>query len=115
MRVQRVGKHVLDLRHSARQDRSPGGLVELGRSRMHLLQDPEHLGRVVVMGNEVQQLTIEAVDCTHARRAEVHGVRDDGVKGRLNIDLRPADHAQDFARGRLLLERVAQGAVQVYR
>ena len=70
----------------------------------------EHLGRVVVMGHQFHQLTIEPEHRTHARHAQAHRAGNDGVEHRLDVGRRPADHAQYIARCGLLFQRLGQFA-----
>ncbi len=91
-RIHRVGEYVVDLRDCAREDCPPRSLIGLRWSWIHLLEDVENGWRVVVMGDEVHQFTIEAIHGAHARAAEAHRVGDDGVEDRLGVGLRPADH-----------------------
>jgi hypothetical protein len=57
-----------------------------------------------VVSDEVEKLTIEAVDRAHTGPAELNRVDYDRVEDGLYIRLGAADHAQDLAGRRLLLQ-----------
>ena len=80
-----VSEHVLDLCDGSSEDSPTGGLIRLRGPRVHLPQHLEHLGQVVVMGDEVHQLAIEPVHCAHARAAEAYRAGHDGVEDGLHI------------------------------
>ena len=78
------------------------------------MHPPEHLesfGRVVVVGGQVQLLSVVPVGRAHARAAQTHRARHDAVEDGLNIGRRARDDPQDLARGGLLFEGLGQGAV----
>jgi hypothetical protein len=60
---------------------------------------------------QVDQLAVEPEDGPRQSVAQAHGVLGDRVEDGLDVALRPADHAQDLARRRLLLEGLREVAV----
>jgi hypothetical protein len=56
--------------------------------------------------NEMDQHTIKPKDCTGLRPAQVQRLRRDGIEDWLNIGRGTTDNAEDFAGGRLALERL---------
>src|SRR5512138_3104981 len=61
-----------------------------------------------VVGDESQVVSLQSANEYVVRPAEARGARRDRVKDWLHIGWRPTDHAQDLARGRLLLQRLAR-------
>jgi hypothetical protein len=66
-----------------------------------------------VVGDQDEPVAIRAVDGSVERLAQAGGSLRDRVEHRLHIGLRLADDAEDVAGGGLLIERLAEGALQV--
>jgi hypothetical protein len=64
-----------------------------------------------VGGGDVDALTIEPVDPAGRCPAQVQCLGRDGIEDRLDIGLEAADDPEDFAGGRLALERLGEVAV----
>src|SRR6266849_6682023 len=65
--------------------------------------DLQCLGVEVVQGDGVELLAIEAEEPAEESVAQSHGAADDRVEYRLLVRRRARDHAEDFARRRLLV------------
>src|SRR5262244_1293608 len=64
-------------------------------------------GGVVVLGDLVEQLAVELKERAEESVAQSHGASDDRVEHRLHVGRRLADHPEDLAGRRLLLQRLA--------
>jgi hypothetical protein len=60
---------------------------------------------------EAQVISVEAEDARVVRSAEARGASDHRVEHGLEVRGRAADRPQDLRSGRLLLQRLAQGAL----
>ena len=110
MRVLGILHHVFDVHDGAAQDDAPRRLFATRPNRVHLLDDPQRLRRVVVVGRDVNLLTVEPADEAIQPIAQAHGAPYDRVEDGLDIGRRARDDAQDLAGRRLLLQRLTQGA-----
>jgi hypothetical protein len=70
------------------------------------LQHFEEFARYVVVGDKVQEFTIEPVQKTVVRAAQARGNARDCVKDRLEVGRRVGDHPQYLGGGAVLLQRV---------
>ena len=59
-------------------------------------------------GDEAEHVAVHAKHLGVVRAAQAGGIRGNGVEHRLSIGRRGRDHAEDLARGRLLLQRLAE-------
>src|SRR5712692_3101883 len=106
----------LDIRHvdkRALEDRPPGPEGPRWTRREYAIRCLEGFGGVVVLGDTVEQLAVELIERAKKSVAQPHGASDDRVEDRLHVGLRAADHAEDLARRRLLLERLAHLCVSL--
>src|SRR6266567_1028347 len=103
--------HALDVDDPALADRVRGEVVAVQRHWKQTLRDRHAFRRPVVGSNEMNQAALQAYGGAVHPIAEPHGARRDRIEDWLEIRLRPADHAQDFTRRRLLLQRLGQVAV----
>jgi hypothetical protein len=86
-----------------------------GPPRKHCSEEGECVGTEIIVGGEMEQLPVEPIHHAELGIAELHRAPSDGVEYGLDVRRRAGDHTQDLAGGRLLFERVAQGALQVWR
>jgi hypothetical protein len=91
--------------HVARKDRAAGHAPPTERNREYSLGGLELGIRAVVRGY-VNQAPIEPEHHALDALAQPRGTRGDGIEGRLNVGRRRRDHAEDFAGGGLLIERL---------
>ena len=56
----------------------------------------------------MKHLAVEAINEPVGRIGELRGALDERLEHRLKLERRAADHLQDFAGSRLLLQRLAQ-------
>jgi len=66
-----------------------------------------------MLGDIVEQLTVELIERAEESVAQLHGASDDRVEDRLRIGPRPADDPQDLACRRMLLEGLRQALLEV--
>src|SRR6266446_10877860 len=66
---------------------------------------------VVVMGDKMNELSVELKEPAEESVAQPHGASDDRVENRLDVGLRPADDTQNLRGCRLLLQRLGELAV----
>src|SRR4029434_59625 len=107
MLVLRIELNIGYVDNRALHDRPDGPMVPAGTRRVDPMRRLEGFGGVVVVGNHVEQLAVELKECAEESGAQSHGALDDRVEDRLHVGLRPADHPQNLARGRLLVEGFA--------
>jgi hypothetical protein len=110
-RVLGVGHQVLDVDDGPRQDRAPGHQTAVRSHRERSLKRLERFRGAVVMGGEMNQLPIEAVRGAVQSIAQAHGASHDRIEDRLDVGGRLADHSQNLARRRLLVECLLEVAV----
>ena len=103
--------HVRDVDRSAGQDRSPVGGGERRLHRVRPAQGFAALRARVVEGLEVDQGAVVGEDAAGVGPAQAPRVARDGGEDRLDVGGAARDHAEDLARGGLLLEGLGQLAV----
>jgi hypothetical protein len=67
-----------------------------------------------MVGNRSENFAVDAMDDDIVSAAHARGILRHSLEDRLQISGRAAYHAQDLARRRLLLERLAQRAPQAF-
>src|SRR5215475_867463 len=85
------------------EDRLSRRAVPRGRHGVPALECGETSLGPPIVGNEVDQLAVEAKDRRKESLAEAVGALGDGLEHRLNIGRRGGDDPQDLTRRRLLL------------
>jgi hypothetical protein len=103
----RIQRDIGDVDHRALQDGPRGQEGPAERRRIYAVCRFEGLRSVVVLGDMMDLLAVEPKERAEEPVAQSHRAPDDRVEDRLDVGLRPADHAQDLRRRRLLLERLA--------
>jgi hypothetical protein len=93
------------------EDGAAGGAPAMGAVREDATDRGVALRRVVVGRQERHGLAVEAHERALLRLAETPAARDDGAEHRGDVRGRAADHAEDLARGRLLVQRLREIAV----
>src|SRR5262245_28544237 len=95
-----------DMDHSAVEDGSTGDRLWIGSSRIEPLQKFATLWWEVAARDEVLTLAIKPVCVSPCSVTETYCTVDDRLEHWLDIGRRLADHAQDLAGCRLLLQRL---------
>jgi hypothetical protein len=105
--ILRVLQHVPNLGCGAIEDRPPGCLRP---TRTHRVRAPQHLEHIRghVVCRQMEPLTVEAMQDTKPRPAQLHGSSDDGIEHRLGVRRRAANDAEDVGGRCLSLQRFAQ-------
>src|SRR5262249_12985478 len=103
--------HIGDVDHGAVEDGSAGGRLWVGSPRIEALQKCATLWWEVATRYEVLTFAIKPVRVSPCTITEAYCTVDDCVENWLHISRGLADHAQDLARRRLLLQQLAQVAV----
>src|SRR5713226_2140610 len=104
----RIELHIGYMHHRALEDCSARSLGPAGGRRVYSAQLLAGFGREVVVGDMMEHLAVELKEPAEEPMAQRHGTSDDRVEDWLHVGLRPADDAQDRARGRLLLKDFRQ-------
>src|SRR5260370_36989409 len=91
--------------HRALADRPPWHEGPSWARRICATQRLESFGGLVVRGKDMEQLAVELEERAEESIAQPDDTSDDRVEDRLDVRLRPADHPEDLARCRLLVQR----------
>jgi hypothetical protein len=102
--VFRIEFDVRDLDDGAVEDRPGITAGPAWARRPDTMRFVQRFGGEVVLGDEVDELAVKPKERAEDPVAQPDGVSDDRVEDRLHVRLGPADHPQDLAGGRLLLE-----------
>ncbi len=93
------------------EDRPTSGELAGERRRKDTPGDLQGLRREVVLGHQVNQLSVEAIQAAEQPVAQPHRAAHDGVEDRLHVRRGSADDPQDLGGRRLLLQGLGQLAV----
>src|SRR5215831_169413 len=92
----------------------PGGKAPVpGRHRETTMYGFQLLRGPFVRRDQVNELAVEAEYAAEAGSAQAHATREDHLEDRLYVGRRARDDSQDLARGRLLLQRLADLCMSV--
>ena len=91
-----------------RHDRTGGYPAAAGGHRKRLMNRLQLAIGPAVMGDKMDQQAVEAEDTATGSAAQLRRARGDCVEGRLHVGRRAGDNAEDFRRGRLLLQSFAR-------
>src|SRR6185503_21024351 len=91
----RIKRDIGDVDHRALQDGPRGQEGPAERRRVYAVCRFEGLRSVVVLGDVMDLLAVEPKERAEEPVAQSHRAPDDRVEDRLDVGLRPADHAQD--------------------
>src|SRR5450631_3563786 len=108
-----VFKQVRNRDNTTCKDRSRGSGVAAGWPRVSAAYGVGTLGINICKAHGPDQFAVERKEVRRVGATQLHGSPGYRIEHRLRVRVRLADHAQNFAGGRLLLERFLQALLEL--